>query len=724
MAYDRTKHTNQDEDFQEAMERWDLCENADKEQRKKAIEDELFIHSEDGQWSEDITEKRIDRPRFTIDKISGALDQLVGNQRQTRSGIKVIPATGGEEKTAQIYTGLIRNIETVSNAHNSYDNGYDEQLTGGYGGLCRVVTEFESDETFDQVIKLKPIRSAASSYFTDPSAEEYDKRDSMFQFLLSYMTVSAFRLKYPNATVVDFDREEYRYSGVNKWFQGDGIRVAEYWYKVPKKKTVGLLNDGRVIDIEEEKDVIDELAAQGINIVRTREIESHDIFMRLMSGAEFLTEPQPWAGKYIPLVPIFGKTAMVDGRIFIRGKVRKAKDAQRIYNYTTSANVEAAALTPKDPFFLTPTQFGKHGSQWKTFNTKNPPVMLYDPDPLAPGPPGRAGAPTVQNALIMQTQQAAQDIHATTGLEPASLGNVPELKSGKAIEAQQAMGDRGSYVFEDNLKKSKQFLGTILVDLIPRIYDTERIVKVLGEDESIEDVEINKPMIDNGINQPIIDQQTKKQVIVNDLSQGDYGVVVTSGPAFATKKQETVNQLISLSSANEIVGQLALDLIIDNMELNNKDEIKKRIRRYMVEQGTAEPTDEEIEEMGLDQEPPPDPLNQAYVENINMQTEKLIAEIRNKDADTQNKIMSANEKSIKALTDLIEGYIKQMDAGIPIGEPEVDIIEGQQALVQDVQKDTIENQEVAESNPVGPVAIEQPMEQPDVALNPQVPEGI
>ena len=469
MPYESSKHPNQDSDYQEAMQRWQLCEQADKEQRELAIEDELFIHSEDGQWSEDINEKKIDRPRFTVDRVSPALEQLVGNQRQSRTGIKVMPGKGGNDKTAKIYSGLIRNIEKVCNAQNFYDNGYEEQITGGYGALCRVITEFEDDNTFDQVIRLKPMRSAASSYFTDPQAEEYDKRDSQFQFLLSYMTTSAFRKKYTDASEQDFSREEYRYSGVNKWFTQEGVRVAEYWYKEPYKRTLGLLSDNRVIDMEEEKAVIDELAEQEITVVRTRKVDSHKIFMRIMNGAEFLTEPQEWAGKYIPLIPVFGKVAMVDGRIFIRGKVRKAKDPQRIYNYTTSSIVEAAALTPKDPYFATPTQYGKHGAQWKSFNTKNPPVMLYDPDPLSPGPPQRGGAPTVQNALIMQNQQAAQDIYSTTGMAPPSLGAaIPELKSGKALQAEQDMGDRGSFSYDDNLQKSRQFLGVILIDLIPR----------------------------------------------------------------------------------------------------------------------------------------------------------------------------------------------------------------------------------------------------------------
>jgi hypothetical protein len=692
-------HPNEDEEYREALQRWDLCLTADKEQRRLAIEDLLFINAEDGQWSEDVVSRRKNRPRYTIDKISPALAQLIGNQRQTRSAIKILPGKDGEEKTARIYSGLIRSIETNSNANNAYDVGYDEAASCGYGALCKVVTDYENNETFDQIIQLKPINSAASTHYCDPTAQEYDKRDSMFQFLVSAMVIGDFKKKYPNAAVTDFDTPVYKKTGITDWFSSDGIRLAEYWYKVPKKKKIGLMSDGTVIDLEEEKAVLDELAARDITVVREREVESYEIYMRVMNGAEFLTEPQKWAGKYIPIVPLYGKTAVVDGKVFVRGMVRKSKDAQRIYNYTTSTIVETTALTPKDPFFYTPTNILGHEQKWKEFPAKNTPFLPYTPDPTNQGaPPTKAGAPTVQSALIQQKQDAAMDIHATTGLEPASLGNVPELKSGKAIEAQQAMGDRGSYIYEDNLKKSKKLLGDILVDLIPRIYDTQRIIKVLGEDEVMEDVEINAP--ENGINLPITDEQTGKQVLVNDLSQGEYNTVVTSGPAFATKKQETVSQLITLSGTNEVVGQLALDLIIDNMDLNNSDEIKKRVRKYMIDQGTIEPTEDEAEEMGLDQPPPEDPMENALVENLNMQTEKLISEIQNKDADTQSKIMSAQKDSVAALTTLIETMIKKMDANIPITPEDVETIEGQQALVQETQEDVLEGQEIAGSLPM------------------------
>ena len=684
-----------DDEIQKVLDEFDRCRQADRDQRELAVEDAVFINS-DSQWSEDAVEKRKDRPRYTIDRISGALDQIIGTQRQIRTGIKTIPGTDGQEKIAEVYTGLIRSVEKLSKAQNAYDNAFDEALTGGYGGW-RILTDYESDNTFDQVIRLKPIRSAATSLYFDPEAEEYDKRDAQRAFLATKIPLKKFQETWPNRIPADLPVDSYT-AQQRDWIGSEGVRIAEYWYKKPVTRKLGLLSDRRVIDLEEEADVLDELALAGITVEQTREIESYQVEMRVISGMGFLTDPQPWAGKYIPLVPLYGRVAYVNGRIYVRGKVRKAKDPQRIYNYATSAAIEATALTPKDPIWITPSQAAGHETALRNFPTQNSPFMLYNPDPLAPGAPTRGGAPQLQQALLQQVTQASTDIHATTGLEPASLGNVPELKSGRAIEAQQAMGDRGSFIYEDNLAKSKEYTGEILVDLIPRVYDTERVVKIMGPDESLIDVQIN---------QPVFDQQTGKEVLVNDLSQGSYHVEVTIGPTYASKRMETVTQLTQLASNSPVIQDRAMDLIIDNMDLNKKDEIKRRLRKYMIDQGFVEPTAEEIEEYGLDQETPPSPMDQAIIDNLKAQNEKLmvqveqvISEIRNKDADTQAKIIKAQKDSVAALTNMIGAFIKKMEAGLPISPDDVDTIQGQQALVQETQEDVLLGQEIAGSPPL------------------------
>lgn len=697
--------------LQTALERFQIIENRERQQRKLAIEDMKFVNVEDGQWTEDAIERRANRPRYSINRIAGAVDQLVGDQRQNRTQIKVRPISGGaDEKTAKIFNGLIRNIESQSNAENSYDSAYDEEVTGGYGGW-RVLTEFNDDDSFEQDIRILPIMSAATSLWFAAGAEAYDKRDAQHAFLTKDIPTEEFKTSFPNAVVSDFTQEMFSSSLCNSWFRDDVIRIAEYWVKTPVMRTVALLSDGRVISVEDEKKVIDELAAQGIKIVKQRKVKSHKVEMYKLNGLEILEGPNAWAGKYIPLIPAYGKISNIEGRTYIRGLTRFAKDPQRIYNYSTSAAIEAAALTPKDPYWLTPAQALGHENQLKTFNKKNQPFMFYNVDPKSPGPPARTGAPSVQTALLSQVQQAALDIESTTGLHAPSLGSGPQLLSERSMISQAEKGDRGAFVFQDNLAKSIQFTGDILIDLIPRIYDTPRMVRILGLDGKSEVVGINQEALSE-INQPIVDEQTGETVIVNDLSKGKYDVITETGPAFNTLRSEAAQQLIELSAASPVFADLTPDLIAKNLDIVDGEEFVQRLRKFAIQQGIATPTEEEIEEMGLNQPQAPDPAQTALTDNVNMQTEKLKADIENQDAKTQQVLIDTQSQTIDAYEKLIKSFKEQKEVGIPFSRQDhrtrvnqVDIMQDAQGVIRDDQPNSEEAEDLAR------IIQEQPIQQ-------------
>lgn len=666
----------------QAIERFNIVENKERDQRRLAIEDAKFAHTTDGQWDDNARTARKGRPMYTINKVAGVIDQAVGDQRQNSNNVKVRPISGGaDEKTADILAGLIRNIEQQSNGDDSYDNSYFENTTGGFGGW-RVNTVFNDDDIFDQDIVIKPIRSAASSLFFGPS-DDYDKRSAKWAFLTTFVSLEEFKEAYPKATVTDFEQTRLN-NNTKCWFRGDDIRIAEYWVKVPVKKTIALLSNGKVIHKEEEESVLDELLEQGITIIKERPVDSHKVVMYKLSGAEVLEGPSDWAGKFIPLIPEFGKVITIEDKEYVRGLIRNAKDAQRIYNYNTSASVETNALSPKDPYWMTKKMAKGHEAQLAGFNQKNDPFMFFNPDPEMLGPPQRTGSPAVQAAMLAATQQASLDIHATTGLEPASMGNVPEMKSGKAILAQQAMGDRGLYVFTDNHNKSLQYCGDILVDLIPKIYDTARIVRVLNVDGTSEEMPINHTDID-AIGQSVLDEETGQVVMVNDLTTGKYSVEIESGPAFNTQRQEASDQLIDLTQASPVFAEIALDLIAKNLNILDNDELTKRIRRRMIQQGTIDPTEEETEELGLNEPQQPDPTEEALRENVEAQTALSIANVANKDADTRSKNIKTQQDTAKTLQIIVDTVIAKVNAGIPISQQEMNLLIKQRDIVAEGQ---------------------------------------
>jgi hypothetical protein len=667
MAYtdkDKTKEGELVAIHKEAVERFEVIMTRERDQRALAVEDAKFAHTPDGQWDEDATEKRQGRPRYTINRVAGAIDQLVGDRRQTETGIKVRPVGNGADiELAKIYNGLIRNIEGLSKAENAYDLAYDELVTGGYGGW-RVLTEYSDDDPFVQDIKIHTIDSASTSLFFG-YAKAYDKRDANWAFLTSFMPTADFKAAYPGESDISFDQETFSHGRLSSsWFVNDMVRLAEYWVKVPVTKNIGLMSDGRILDLDDEKDVLDELLLEGVTIIKNQPVKTHKVVMYKMNGSKILGKPNEWAGKYIPLIPAFGKVARIEGKEYVRGLVRNAKDPNRIYNYTVSSEIETTALTPKDPYWMTVEQAKGHEAQLRTFNTKNSPFMIYNADASSPGAPQRTGAPSVQTAMINQRQNAALDIYATTGIEPASLGNSPELKSGKAIIAQQKMGDRGSFVYADNLNKSIVYTGEILVDLIPRIMDTDRVIRILNIDGTSEEVKIGKGLAK--FNQTIDDTQTGKQEIVHDLSRGKYDVIVTTGPLQASQRQESAQQLIDLTTNNPVFASIASDLIAKNLDILEADELTKRVRLKMIQEGLVQPTEEETEEMGLNQPKEPTESEKALLENVQMQTEKMMAEIVNSDAKTAKLMSEINSENMEAMKTMLENFAAQQEIGIAV----------------------------------------------------------
>lgn len=663
--------------LKQALTRFERVESKERNQRKLAVEDIKFAQTEDGQWDEGAITKRKGRPRYTINRVAGAVDQLIGDQRQNRTDIKIRPESGqANEDIAKTMTGLIRNIESNSKASNAYDNAYDEMVNGGYGGW-RVITEFNDDDAFEQDVKIKPIQGATTSLWFDVGATEYDKRDANWAFLTVDMDKNEYAERFPNAIISDFSQEQYNSTLCQSWVSENSVRVAEYWVKTPITKNIALLSDGRVIDVDEEKAVIDDLAGQGITIKKQRKVDSNKIEMYLISGTSVLEGPKPWAGKFIPLIPVFGRQAYIEGKNYVRGLVRFAKDPARIYNYGTSTAIETTALTPKDPYWFTPKQASGHEDAFRNFNTSNSPFMPYNPDATAPGPPARTGAPSVNSALLQQIQQSSMDLYHVTGMQPPSIGANPELKSGKAIQAQERQGDRGSFIFNDNLAKSIEYGAEIIMDLLPRIYDTERQVRIMSQDGETESVEIN---------QTVIDRQSGKEVLVNDLSQGKYAVVAETGPAFATQRQESAAQIIELIGTSPTFEALAMDLVAKDLPILESKELTKRVRKQMINQGIVDPTDEEVKELGLDQPQAPDPQQEAITTNIEVQTEKLISDIENQDAKTLQVTIDTQNSTIKAYQDLMNAYKIQAETGIPFTPDDHNVRVKQLDIMEEAQQ--------------------------------------
>lgn len=551
----------------DAKANFKICEDAWSKNRELALDDFRFA-KELEQWPDAIKRKREleFRPCLTVDKLNQYIRQVVNDGRQNRPGVAVRPVTNGHVDVAEAYEGLIRDICDRSNADEAFDTALDHAATGGFGWF-RVCTDYSSEKSFDQDIRVERIRNPLSVYL-DPNAQKADGSDAKFGFVVEELTKEEFESKYPNASKTDWDFDLPTYED---WLKGDKIRVAEYFYCVEKIKKVYKLVDGTVLDEDEyalaQKDVGEQVPA----IEDVREIPVNTVKFCRLTGAEVL-EKQEWLGKYIPIVPVYGNEADIGGKVLYSGLVRAAKDAMRLYNYSRSAYAEVVALSPKAPFIAAQGQVEEF-PEWEDANTESYSVLRYNPVETNGGtvpPPQRVTPAQVPAGFAQDMQLAEHDIQAAMGMYAANLGQPSNEKSGKAILARQKEGDVSTFHYQDNLNRAIRYLGRILVDLIPKIYDAPRSVRLLSEDGTAEPAQI-----DPRVPGPVMQQGATK---IYNLTHGVYDVSIEAGPSYTTKRQESLEAMMQLTQANPQLFQLIGDIMVRNADWPGAQQIADRLK--------------------------------------------------------------------------------------------------------------------------------------------------
>lgn len=583
--------------IQVATKRWQRADEADKDNRLEAYADLEFLQVPGAQWTEDAKKRRGDRPCLEFNRLPTTIAQITGDIRQMRPAVKVVPVDSrGDVKTADVIAGMVRYVENRSDAPAAYFTGADQQVAAGIGHW-RVETEYASDSTFEQEIRISGIPDGIAVRW-DPDAKSPTREDARFCFVPVDMSRDVFEETYPDATAAEMGDAELARTGLTEWATNDTVRVAEYWTKTPVKKTLALMPDGEILDLTDkgEEGHAEKLAmAQGAN-ARIEKRDGHKIERYLITANEVLEGPTPWPGRYIPIVPAIGIEMQVGRRRLRRGVVRLAKDAQRAYNYSRSTQTEVVALQPKAGFVGTEKQFKGYEHIWETANTENHPFLPYNADPQAgTAVPQRQTPPVASAGLAELTREAAEDLKAVTGVYDASLGARSNETSGTAIRARQQEGDVGSFVYIVNFTRAVRHTGSIVVDLIPHIYDTERTLRIIGEDGKVDLVQINQAQ---GL---ATDDVAEK--IQNDVTVGAYDVAMEMGPSYTTRREAALDGMIQLVSAAPQIAPLVLDLLAQAQDWPLADKIAKRIRTMLPPQIQAE----EAQEEGKPPPPPPPP---------------------------------------------------------------------------------------------------------------------
>lgn len=520
---------------------------------RAAAKEDLAFRAGDGQWDENERRAREDvgRPTLSFNKSGAFVRQVTGDVRQNKPAIKVSPAGSGSKKEiAEAYAGLIRNIEQQSNAPYVYSVAADNSVTCGFG-YWRIVTQYAADDSFEQDIRIKPIQNPLS-VVCDPDAMELDRSDANWWFIYSTMSKEQFEAKYPDARVVEVEKlDKDDRTAYADWFKGDTVRIAEYWCRKPVKRTLVQLSDGQVC----WEDEYDPEKFDGATIANQREVDTYKITQHIVSGAEELEDPRAWAGRYIPIVRVVGEEVWVDEKCVTKGLIRDAKDAMRLYNYARSSSAEVTSMQTKAPWLISAAMIAGYERVWQAAN-QNIPYLPYHADPAMPGKaPERVQPPVPAAGLMAEAELANRDIQSTIGIYDPQLGARSNETSGRAIMAREQQGDTGTFVWIDNLGLAIAYTGKILLDLIPKIYDTRRVLRVIGDNGEDDQITINHQVRDGMGNVRIAHDPMRG---FYDLTLGKYDIIVQPGPSFASRREQAAE---GVKETMKIVGPAAAPLL-------------------------------------------------------------------------------------------------------------------------------------------------------------------
>lgn len=575
------------------------CQDADKDNRQKAREAHLFVDKRDGQWEPFWWNQSAGKPRYTFDQANPIIDQIAGEMERADFDIKVKPLGGSATKdVAATLDGLIRNIENMSNATHIYNKAGRSMITGGVDGW-EVIQSYVDDDSFDQDLIISPVGNFIDRVWFDIDSENQDRSDSRYAFKLTALSPERYKEKFPegSGSSVSDDRHADAY-----WQKAEMIVVGQLYRVKQTMRTLVLMSNGAVYeDNEDFRKISDDLANLGVVEKNRRKRPKNTVWVRKFDGDGWLTEEEETVFSYIPLIPTYANFKIFENKTIYWGAIEKILDPCRVFNYAKSREIEEGSLAPRAKWWLTEAQAIGHEDELATLNTNSEAYQLYNADPDAPGAPQQNGGAIINQGLVTLAESMRTLVGQQAGLFAANMGDNPGLQSGIAIEKLQNKGDTGTIKYFSSQEVAICHTARILIDAIPSVYDGERQVRILKEDESFDMVTLN---------QQVVNQETNELVTINDLSQGKYDVTCSAGPAFQNRQQETVSAITEMAQVDPSIIQLGGDVLLSNVSAPGMDLVAERKRRELVKAGLipeSQLNDEEVQKIQIEAQQPPQP---------------------------------------------------------------------------------------------------------------------
>lgn len=547
---------------QEAVEFFRRSEDYSTGYRQEGLEDLRFSYG--AQWPVEMQNQRQieTRPWFTINETDAYIRQIVNEMRQQRPRIKAHGVNNSADaKIAEIITGITRHIEELSDAANAYDTAGEFAVRMGWG-YWRLRADYCTDDSFDQDVRIEPIWNPFSVSF-DPYSHAPDGSDQKYCLISDMLSKDEFKRLYPNA---DEDSFTLRSVGdtTGEWLTKESIRIAEFFKLDQERRKLIQLSDTSTWWDDELPDP-EMLEKANISVKGDRISWRKKVLWYKVTAVQTL-ETRTLPGRYIPVVPVYGANLVVDGKVHRFGVVRMAKDPQRMLNYWQTAITELIALAPKAKWLAAEEAVENTLDEFQKANTSALPLMRYrhrsDDGAEIPAPQRLSPEPPPQGAMAA-AQLAHDNLQRVLGMFDPAMRNEGNV-SGKALNAEQQQSDMSNFHFYDNLTRSIKHTGRIILSWIPAYYGKRRVLRIIGDDGKPDLVTIN--------------DTTAIGKIENDLTVGQYDVVMETGPGYNSKRQETMENMAPLlQGPNNPLMQVAGDLFFRNMDWPGAEMIADRL---------------------------------------------------------------------------------------------------------------------------------------------------
>lgn len=568
-------------------------------------------------------------PQIVNNLIKPIVRILMGSIRELDPQITLSPlnSTKGDPQLLSTYLDILRAIAYGSHSGHAYATAAENMLTGGWG-VVEIGTRYISPTSFNQEIVIKGIREPTNVFF-DPNATETTKADSLFQGIKCSMSKSEFKEKYPEASYPDHG---YMFGGLaeNNHIGADEVSIVKYYKKDYKHKKLVALSNGEGFTTEVySQDVkktlekyyrqqammgVTDLAVSPLVEVRKRDSWEETINCYELNGREVLRSYE-WISKYMPYVFFDCNSGFRDGKQWTESFISNAKDAQRIYNFCWSQAMYAMETMRKERIFATPMQIRGVEKLYK-YPQRAIGYMPYSPDPMAPGAPVVIPPAEISQTYFKGAEGAAYDIQRTLGVYEPSKGQLVSDASGVANMTAMMQSNVALKPVIEKMFIGMEQCGRICMDIIPKIYDSQREVQTQSESGDLSTVTINEH---TGFN-----PQTHEPIYKNDLSKVEMQLQIKAGASFEAQKMVEDNKLFQILSLDPQFAAAGADLMAARVSTPAGYTLSKRLSAFVPPMAKA------AEEGKEPPPPPPNPMEQAQLQTMQAQAQKLQAEAASK----------------------------------------------------------------------------------------------